>query len=73
MTCFSGTPENFEVYRFKLAMWKVGGIKIETAADRQKIFASENGKWTFFCFLGCGIVYFWGKYMIHTKLVWVNA
>ena len=29
-------PENFGVWRFKLAMWKVDGIKIESAAGRQK-------------------------------------
>ena len=26
---FRSTPENFGVWRFKLAMWEVGGIKIE--------------------------------------------
>ena len=33
---FRGTPESSVVWRFKLAMWKVGGIKIESAAGRQK-------------------------------------
>ena len=39
-----GTPENFGVLRFKLALWKVGGIKIKSAAGRQKI---TKPKWKF--------------------------
>ena len=36
---FLGFPENFGVKRFKLAIGKVGGIKIESVAGRQKIIA----------------------------------
>ena len=53
---FWGTPENFGVQRFKLAMWKVGGIKIETAAGRQKVFACRHAnlwKMEFFCSSAC--------------------
>ena len=35
---FWGSPENFGVLRFRLAIGKVGGIKIEAAKDRQKRF-----------------------------------
>ena len=31
---FWGAPENFGVWRFKLAMWKVDSIKIESATGR---------------------------------------
>ena len=40
---FRGTPESSVVWRFKLAMWKVGGIKIESAAGRQKFLPKWNG------------------------------
>jgi len=40
---FRGTPESSVVWRFKLAMWKVSGIKIESAAGRQKFLPKWNG------------------------------
>ena len=40
-----GYPENFGVKRFKLAMWKVNGIEIETTAGRQKNSPKQNGSW----------------------------
>ena len=40
---FRGTPESSVVWRFKLAMWKVGGIKIESAAGRQNFLPKWNG------------------------------
>ena len=38
-----GSPEKFGVERFKRAIGKVGGIKIESAAGRQKKNASGDG------------------------------
>ena len=38
-----GYPWKLCVWRFKLAMWKVGGIKIESAAGRQKFLPKWNG------------------------------
>ena len=37
-----GFPENFGVYRFKLANGKVGGIKIESAAGQQKKLRADT-------------------------------
>ena len=36
-----GSPENCGVYRFKLAIGKVGGIKIESAAGQRIFFANS--------------------------------
>ena len=40
---FRGTPESSVVWRFKLAMWKVSGIKIESAAGRQSFLPKWHG------------------------------
>ena len=42
---FWGTPENLWTKRSKWAMWKVGGLKIVTAASRRIILPGWNRNW----------------------------
>ena len=39
---FWGTPENFGVWRFKIAMWKVGGTEIERTRARNIFFCQDT-------------------------------
>ena len=62
---FWGPPENFGVLRFKLAMWKDGGTKIERTGARYILLLCEHGnsqKSDFLCKTLCTHKFSSGKF-----------